>query len=100
MKYLTLWEMNMSKMPTDPAESSKVMMKLIEMTKQWAKDNPEDEWGKFLGENKGYSIVNGNPEKIMEVSMMFSPYVEFKVFQAVNINEVEAAVKEMMAMQK
>ena len=96
MKYLTLWEMNMARFPSDPAESGKIMMKLVEMTKQWGKENPGDEWGKFLGENKGYSIVNGTQEKIMKLSMMFSPFVEFKVFQAVTINEVEAAMKTMM----
>lgn len=98
MKYITLWEMNMAKFPTDLVESGKTMMKLVEMTKQWGKDNPGDEWGKFLGENKGYSIVNGTPEKVMKLSMMFSPYVEFKVFQAISIDEVEAAMKAMMQM--
>jgi hypothetical protein len=96
MKYITLWEMNMAKFPTDPAESGKILMNLVEMTKQWEKENPGDDWGKFLGENKGYSIVNGTPEKIMKLSMMFSPYVEFKVFQAVSITEVETGMISMV----
>ena len=97
MKYITLWEMDISKFPTDPAENAKLNAKLIEMTKQWMKTHPGAEWGKFLGENKGYSIV-GSHEDIMRASMMFSPYVEFKVYQVVTIEEIDAAFKAMMAM--
>jgi hypothetical protein len=98
MKYVTLWEMDMDRFPADPVESGKIMMRLVEMTKQWGKDHPKDDWGKFLGENRGYSIVNGSTEDIMKISMMFSPYVEFKVYQAVNIDEVEAGMKAAMQM--
>jgi hypothetical protein len=97
MKYIMLWEMDMSKFPTDPAENAKLNAKLIEMTKYWVKTHPDGEWGKFLGENKGYSIV-GSQEDIMQASMMFSPYVEFKVYQAVTIEEIEVAFKAMMVM--
>jgi hypothetical protein len=98
MKYVTLWEMNMASFPVDQGENTKIMMKLVEMTKQWAKDHPNDQWGKFLGENRGYSIMNGSQEDVMKISMMFSPYVEFKVYQSVSIDEVDTAMKSMMAM--
>ncbi len=98
MTYFLFWEMNMSACPNDPMENGKMMMKLVEMTKQWAKDHPNDKWGKFLGENRGYSMVTGGQEDVMKVSMLFSPYVDFKVYQSVSIDEVETAMKSMMAM--
>jgi hypothetical protein len=97
MKYMMLWEMDMSKFPADPIENTKVMAKLIEMTKQWVQTHQGGEWGKFLGENRGYSIARSR-EEIMQASMMFSPYVEFKAFEVVTIEEVDAAFKGMMAM--
>jgi len=97
MKYIMLWEMDMSKLPADPVENAKIMTKLIEMTKQWNQAHPGGEWGKFLGENRGYSIVLSR-EDVMRASMMFSPYVEFKTYEIVTIEEVEATFKAMMAM--
>ncbi len=95
-KYVTLWEMDMSKIPTDPKESSAVMTKMIEMTKQWLKDNPGTEWGTFIGENKGYVLGGKSPQDVMKTTLMFSPYVQFKVYQAASINEVEEVYKSMM----
>ena len=97
MKYFMLWEMDISRFPTDPAENAKLTTKMIEMTKQWNQTHPGGEWGKFLGENRGYAIA-GSQEDVMRASMMFSPYVEFKVYQAVSIEEVDGAFKAVMAM--
>jgi hypothetical protein len=96
MKYVTLWEMNMDRFPADPVESGKIMMKLIEMTKQWQKDTPSGEWGSFLGEFKGYSTGAKSAEEMMRINMMFSPYVTFKVYQAMSLDEVEAGIKSLM----
>jgi hypothetical protein len=97
MKYMLLWEMDMSKFPADPVENGKIMAKLIGITKQWGQSHPSGEWGKFLGENRGYSIASSQDE-VMQASMMFSPYVQFKVYQIVSLEEVEASFKAMMAM--
>jgi hypothetical protein len=96
MKYLTLWEMDMSRIPTDPQQSGAVMMKMIEMTKQWLKDNPGAEWGSFIGEHKGFVLGGRTPQDIMKTTMMFSPYIKFKVYQAASADEVEENIKSMM----
>jgi hypothetical protein len=98
MKYVTLWEMDMDRFPADPVESGKIMMKLIDMTKQWQQANPDGEWGAFIGENKGYSTGAKSAEEIMKINMMFKPYVHFKVYQAMSIDEVEAGMKSLMQM--
>jgi hypothetical protein len=97
MKYIMLWEMDMSKFPADPIENAKIMTKLIEMTKQWKQAHPGVEWGKFLGENKGYSIVLSR-EDVMRASIMFSPYVVFITYEVVTLEEVDTAFKAIMAM--
>jgi hypothetical protein len=98
MKYVTLWEMDMARFPADPVESGKIMMKLIQMVKQWQKDTPGSDWGAFLGENRGYSVGARTPEEIMQINMMYKPYVQFKVYQAMSIDEVEAGMKNLMQM--
>ena len=96
-KYLSLWEMDDSKMPTAPDERAAVMTKMIALTKQYLKDNPGGEWGAFIGENKGYGIGGKTPQDIIKLTFMFAPYVKFKTYQTVSIDEVEEVFKAMMA---
>ena len=99
MKYIGLWEMDNSKIPTDPKESAALMMKFNEMTKQWLNKYPGSEWGIFIGENKGYcSMVGANARDIMLATLAFSPYVKFQTYQAADINEHEEAFKAAMSM--
>ena len=98
MKYVVLWETDYSKLPSDPKESGAILMKLLEMTKQWLKSKPGSEWGLFIGEGKGYSLAEGDPNEVMKNTFMFSPYVKFKVYQAASIDEWEETLKSMMAM--
>lgn len=97
MKYFCLWEMDMSKMPTDPKEKAAAMMKMIEMTKEGQKTHPGWEWGNFVGENKGYATATGDAKELMKSTLAFSPYVQFKVYQAASIGEFEEAFKSFMS---
>ena len=96
MKYVCLWEMDVSRMPTDPKERAAAMMKMIEMTKQGLKSHPDWEWGNFIGENKGYSTATGDPKEVMKGALAFSPYIQFKVYQTASIDEFEEAFKSLM----
>jgi len=97
MKSFALWEMDMSKVPADPQANGALMMKMNEGIKQWLKDNPGSEWGEFIGENKGYCISNMGPQDVMKACLMYNPYVVFKVYQAADIFEHEAAFKAVAA---
>lgn len=98
MKYFSLWELDMSRMPVDAKERNEIMMNLIKVTRQWKKDHPDGDWGSFIGENKGFSM-GGNPQDIMKLNMIFAPYVHFKVYQAASIEEVEEMRTSLMQMQ-
>ena len=97
-KYFSLWEMDMSRVPNDPKERAAQTTQMIEMTKQWLKDNPGTEWGIFLGESRGYVMGGKTPEDVGKVALAFSPYVQNKVYQACSINEFEEIFKSMMSM--
>lgn len=97
-KYVGLWEMDSSKVPDDPKESVAVMTKMIEMTKQWLKDNPGSEWGNFIGETRGYVLSTKSPEDVMKSSLMFRPYVNIKMYQAASIDEFEKVYKSVVSM--
>ena len=97
MKYVCLWEADMSKWPTEPKERAAAMVKMQEMTKQWLKSHPGAEWGIFIGQHRGYSMAAGTPKQLMEDTLMFSPYIKFEVFQAANVDEYEEAFKDVIA---
>ena len=92
-KYVYLWETDLSKSPADPKEMSALTTKYLEMLKQWLKDNPGSEWGGFIEEPKGYMIGGKTPQDTMKLTGMFAPYIKFKVYQAVSVNEFEEVVK-------
>ncbi len=96
MKYFTLWELETSKMPTDPAERAQRSAKMNEMTRQYLKDNPGSDWGIFIGESGGYGIGGKSPQDIIKLGFMFAPYIKFKVYQAASIDELWDVMKAMM----
>ncbi len=96
-KYVTFWEIDTSRMTADPAERVTTMTRLIEGVKQMQKNYPGGDWGAFLGENTGFSVSNGSWQDMVKITQAFAPYVKFKVYQALSIEEVEGAFKSMMA---
>ena len=100
-RYLTLWEMDQSKMPVDPKERLALLKKMNDMTKRVLKEHPGAEWGAFVGESKGFSISSDSATalEMNVVAQTFVPYVQFKVYQAVS-NEEFADVLKALAQQK
>ena len=90
---VTLWELDLSKLPGDPNERTALMAKMIEMTKQVLKEHPGTVWGAFIGEDKGYSAGPLTAQDIVKINLMFSPFVKFKVYQAISIDEFDAIFK-------
>jgi len=97
-RYISLWEMDTSRMPSDPKERLALLQKMIDMTKQSLKENPGSQWGTFVGENKGFSLSSegGTWQGMMKIQQMFAPYVHSKVYQAASIEEAEEVLKSMM----
>jgi hypothetical protein len=99
-KYITMWEMDMSRVSNDPKERATAMTMLIEMTKEWLKNNPGTEWGIFLGESKGYTIGEKTFQDVAKSTLAFAPYVKNVVYQALSINEFEDIYKSVMSMRQ
>ncbi len=95
-KLFNLWEMDMSRMPTDPNERMAILRKLMEITKQYLKENPGSEWGAFIGENKGYSMGAKSWQNLTKITQMLAPYVRCKIYQAISVDEVEELFKSLM----
>jgi hypothetical protein len=92
-KFLIFWENDMTKMPTDLKELVTLRSKMMSMVKDDLKSGRIKDWGKFAGENTGYSIAEGT-EKEIEIGLTrYLPYVKFKVQAILSASQVEEVFK-------
>ena len=94
-KFLTLWESDSSKMPTDPNERAALFGKLMAMTKKMLDEGEVTDWGMFAGGDAGYTIAEGTEADVLKRTMQFGPYVRFKVHPVLPIDEVAEVMKDM-----
>jgi hypothetical protein len=86
-KYLLLWEVDYSRTPEDLATRKQQWLSLqTAVTKQMEAGRISD-WGLFVGEGKGYCIVEGSAEDVGTVTHIYTPFVHFEVKQVVTIQE-------------
>ena len=58
-KYPLLWEFDQTKIPVDPKERRIEFNMLMKVIKQDIKKGILKDWGLFVGESHGYSVVQG-----------------------------------------
>jgi len=95
-KFLNLWEVDSSKMPTDPKERAALFGKQIEMTKKMLAEGQITDWGLFAGGGAGYAIGGGTEADTLKRTMQFTPYIKFQVHPVLSIDEVAEVMKSMM----
>ena len=95
-KFLNLWEVDNSKMPTDPNERASLIGKQIEMTKKMLDEGQISDWGIFAGGGAGYAIGEGTEADIFKRTMQFGPYIKFQVYPVLSIDEMSEVMKSLM----
>ncbi len=95
-KYLNLWEVDNSKMPTDPNERAALLGEQIEMTKKMLDEGQITDWGLFAGGGAGYAIGEGTEADMLKRTMPFMPLIKFHIHPVVSIDEVAEVMKSMM----
>ena len=94
-KYLMLWELNESKMVDKPKEIAAGTKYLMEMVKQDIRKGLTKDWGVFVGETNGYTVVEGTEQEVMNSVMQFNPFVRFKVRPIASVGHVEEMIQAM-----
>lgn len=91
-KFLTLWEVDTSKLPDSPEEQIKLWSEQLEMVKKDGCD-----WGMFAGRLSGYSISEDMDEQEISLRLMkYVPYVKFKVYPIVSLDQAIENTKKMV----
>ena len=92
-KYLLLWEVDHTKVPVNPKERGVGFNMLLEMVKQDIKKGITKDWGGFVGELSGYSVVEGTEVEIMNQLQQFVPFIRFKVHPIASVSQVEEMIQ-------
>lgn len=94
-RYLSLWEVDPSRVPVDPQERAAGWSLLTNMVKEDMKKGIIKDWGNFVGELNGYSIAEGTELEIGKLNAKYAPFVRFKVYAISALREVEQVIKSL-----
>jgi hypothetical protein len=92
-KYLVLWEIDQAKVPISPQERGAGWGALMGMIKEDLKKGTLKDWGAFVGEINGYSVLEGTEVEIGNQLQRYVPWVIFKVHPIASVNQVDEITK-------
>ncbi len=92
-KYLVLWEVEQTRIPVDPKERKDAWSLLMAVVSQDIEKGIVKDWGAFVGEAKGYSIIEGTEVEVMSNLQQFVPYCKFTVHSIATEGQVNEMVK-------
>jgi hypothetical protein len=92
-KYLLLWEIDSAKVPVNPKERGTGWNMLLGFVKQDIKKGIAKDWGSFVGEGNGYSVVEGTEVEIVNMIQQYTPFVHFKVHPVASVSQIEEVIK-------
>ncbi len=91
-KFLTLWKTDMTKAPDKPEELMALRTKFLNMIKE---DFKSGDWGEYASGHEGYGISEGTEQEIALVLMKYSPYIKFKVYPVLSVEQELEIVKKL-----
>jgi len=92
-KYLLLWEVDKTRVPTDPKERGAGWGLLMAMVRQDIEKGISKDWGAFVGETNGYAIAEGTEVEILNMTAQYVPYCIFKVYPIASESQVNEMIK-------
>ena len=88
-KFMTLWEVDRSKIPDSPEEQVQYWIMLLDMIKEDMKNGKTIGFGEFVGGFKGFVIREGTEREIhMEISK-YAKFTNHKTFPFLEVSELE-----------
>ncbi|MBW1732194.1 MAG: hypothetical protein JRH08_11480 [Deltaproteobacteria bacterium] len=94
-KYLLLWRLDPARVPADPKERAAGWSGLMAMVERDLEKGISKDWGSFIGEGRGYAIIEGSEIEVSLMTQQYSPYVRFEVHPIMSAGQVEDMLKAM-----
>jgi hypothetical protein len=94
-KYLLLWEIDSTRLPVSRKERAVGWSALLKFVKEDLKSGMTLQWGSFVGELRGFSIVEGDEVEINIQLQQYSPFVHFETHAIIGVEEVDKVIEGM-----
>ena len=94
-KFLTLWEIDTTKLPEKLEEQMSLYTKLMDMLKEDIESRHKMDWGEFVNVNEGYSIYEGTEQEVWLSLVKYTPYLKFKVYPVLSYEQVIENMKKL-----
>ncbi len=92
-RYLVLWEMDQTKVPISPQERGTGWAALMDVVKEDIKKGITKDFGAFVGELRGYSVMEGTEVEIATNLQQFVPFATFKVHAIASVEQTDEMIK-------
>ncbi|MFW9772259.1 MAG: hypothetical protein ACFFFB_05495 [Candidatus Heimdallarchaeota archaeon] len=94
-KYLLLWEIDASRLPVSRKERAAGWKALLNFVKEDMKAGKTLEWGAYVGELNGFSIIDADDVEISILLQRYSPFVHFKARALLGVEDAEKLIEGM-----
>ena len=94
-RYLSLREIDPTRVPVSPQERAAGWGALTNMVKDDMKKGIIKDWGSFVGELNGYAVAEGSEVEIGKMNAQYAPFVRFKVYAIASLLDVEQVMKSL-----
>ena len=94
-KYLLIWRLDPSRVPSDSRERGKGWGMLMTMIKTDREKGILKDWGAFPSEGRGYCVLEGSPLEVMKMTEQYAPFVHFETHPVASVNEVEQLIRHL-----
>ena len=95
MRYLTMWELDPTKVPANPKERAAMWAPLVQGVRQAMKQGATKDWGSFAGEMRGFGIYEGDELGVSNHVQKFLPFVKFTVHPLISIDQMDELIKNL-----
>lgn len=95
-RYLVLWEVNQAKIPTNPKEAGTGWAVLMKMVRQDQEKGIMKHWGAFVGEGRGYDVLEGSELDVMKTIQQYVPFVRVRVHPLASESQVNELIKALI----
>ena len=92
-KYLITWQIDQTRVPLDPKQRGEGWGFLLSMVKKDIEKKLTIEWGAFIGEASGYTIMEGSELEVMNALQQYVPYCTFQSHPVASVSQVEEMIK-------
>jgi len=94
-KYLMLWEINRVLIPMDPHERGQGYAALTALIEQDIEVGLTKDWGCFVGEGKGYCVVEGSEVEISKMVQRYSPFCGFSTHPVASLDQMNEVIRSL-----